>query len=377
MLSKTKKLFFTILAALAGLALLNMLAFGIEYLDYGTYWSNGQPVGLYESHSGARPRLKKGARLDGFRYSVSINAIGFRGPELQSPKPKNGFRVWCIGGSTTFDIYAPSDDKAWPAQLGQLIQEKHPELAVEVINAGIPGEIIRGSIDDVAAFAEEIQPDVIILYHGPNDMQKILSEQRMFSDQSSRGNHDKHQRHSEKTIQSQDFGLGQVLLYDIALFRVMGRWLQTGQHMQISLPDGGLNQQNQLLIQQELAHAIKISRSIGASPVAVSHALRAPPYAQGEEARKLTGEATMLLQLSPESTIRAYATYNYILQTIAQKEGLLFADVRAAVPPDQKYWGDTTHFKEPGSAIAAQRIADTILQSSLIRDWKNKRNIPE
>ncbi|MEC7986836.1 MAG: hypothetical protein VX278_16830, partial [Myxococcota bacterium] len=129
--AKLKKILFAIVATVLGLALANALAFVVEYLDYGTYWSNGQPVGLYESRSGDRPRLKRGARLHGFKYKVSINSIGFRGPELLPQKPENGFRIWCIGGSTTFDIYAPSDQKTWPAQLGTLLQKKYPSLNIE------------------------------------------------------------------------------------------------------------------------------------------------------------------------------------------------------------------------------------------------------
>jgi hypothetical protein len=38
-----------------------------------------------------------------------------RGPEIMVPKPDNGLRVWCVGGSTTFDIYAPDNASTWPA----------------------------------------------------------------------------------------------------------------------------------------------------------------------------------------------------------------------------------------------------------------------
>ena len=102
--------------------------------------------------------------------------------------------------------------------------------------------------------------------------------------------------------------------------------------------------------------------------------MRASPGARGEEARKQVGEATMLLQLSPESTIRAYATYNNIIRSLAQQKGLPFADVRSVVPSDPQYWGDATHFKEAGSTLAAQAIANVIIQNALpARDTRKQK----
>ena len=361
-MNRIKKTIFALILCALFFVLLNLLAFGIEYLDYGTYWSQGQPVGLYESRSGDRPRLKKGARLNGLKYSVSINSMGFRGAELQQPKPSNGFRIWCIGGSTTFDIYAPSDDKTWCAQLASNLQEQYPNRVVESINAGIPGEILRGSMDDVEAYAQTVQPDVVVLYHGPNDLQKIFSEQKMFAN---RQVHRPGERHSEKQMED-GFSIGKVLMYDIALFRVVGRWLQTGQHMQLTFPAGSLHVQSQRTLENELAYAVDITRKVGATPIAVSHALRADENATGEIARIQVGEATMLLQVNPESTIEAYRTYNQILKRVAQQKNVSYVDVRSAVPSDPSYWGDATHFLEPGSTITAQTIAQEIMRSRLL-----------
>ena len=52
-----------------------------------------------------------------------------------------------VGGSTTFDVFAPSDSQAWPALLGRN-GDRRPDRVVEVINAGIPGEMIAGNQED-------------------------------------------------------------------------------------------------------------------------------------------------------------------------------------------------------------------------------------
>ena len=364
-MKRIKKILFAVIFCVFFFLCLNLFAFVLEYVDYGTYWSQGQPVGLYESQSGQRPRLKKGARLNGWKYAISINSMGFRGPELINPKPINGFRIWCIGGSTTFDIYAPSDDKTWCSLLGTILQEKYPEKKIETINAGIPGEILRGSMDDVEDFAKTVQPDVVILYHGPNDLQKIVSEQRMFQQSTVRRHGEKH---SEKKIDGEaSFRIGKILMYDIALFRVFGRMLQSGQYMQLDFPQGELEIQSKRTLENELQYAIDITRKVGAKPIAVSHALRADPNASGEKARMQVGEATMLLQMDAESTIFAYQTYNQILNQVATQNLVPFVDVRAVVPSDPKYWGDATHFLEPGSTITAQTIASSMIKEGIVQ----------
>ena len=248
--------------------------------------------------------------------------------------------------------------------MATILQEKYPSRVVESINAGIPGEILRGSMDDVEAYAQSVQPDVVILYHGPNDLQKIFSEQKMFSN---RQGHQPGKRHSEKQMED-GFSIGKVLMYDIALFRVVGRWLQTGQHMQLTFPAGSLHMQSQRKLENELSYAVDVTKKIGAIPIAVSHALRAEENATGEQAHLQVGEATMLLQVNPESTIQAYRTYNQILKKVAQQKNISYVDVRSAVPSDPSYWGDATHFLEPGSTITAQKIAQEMIPTIIPRN---------
>ena len=75
----------------------------------------------------------------------------------------------------------------------------------------------------------------------------------------------------------------------------------------------------------------------------------------------------MLLQLDPESTINAYATYNSILRRVAQSQKVPFVDVRSVVPSDNQYWGDATHFLEPGSTITAKTISEAIITNGFIQ----------
>ena len=68
----------------------------------------------------------------------------------------------------------------------------------------------------------------------------------------------------------------------------------------------------------------------------------------------------LLFQQSPENSIESIDGYNQLVKETADRYGIPFADVRSAVPSEAQYWGDATHFKAPGSQLAAQKIAETM-----------------
>jgi len=99
---------------------------------------------------------------------IRINSLGFRGADFTGNKPSGGFRVICLGGSSTFGFFN-RDNFTYPAILHQLFSESINNNKVEVINAGIP----EAQSDNVLAmFKDEVlsfNPDVITLYLGVND----------------------------------------------------------------------------------------------------------------------------------------------------------------------------------------------------------------
>jgi len=62
------------------------------------------------------------------------NSLGFRGDEIQIPKPKGIFRIVLLGGSTTYTSDVPDYKKSYPYQLQTILRRQLP--SVEVVNAG-------------------------------------------------------------------------------------------------------------------------------------------------------------------------------------------------------------------------------------------------
>ncbi len=349
--STLKKAALALVVTVVALLALNGLAFLGELAAYGTWYADGQPHGLYRNAPGERPQLAPGARLNGLLYRIHVNELGFRGPAPAEPRPADAFRVWCLGGSTTFDIYAPDDETTWPALLQDRLQQGLPDRTVEVLNAGVPGEILYGSTEDLVKLGRQVRPDVVVIYHGPNDLRQVLAGPQG----------------PPADGPPPPPLLDRLNRLDPALLRVATRVLQRSSQVRVPLERRGVTLDDLRPIRERLLRLLRVARQQGATPLLATHALRAPQDATGDEARALVAETAVLLQMHPESAIAAFRTYNELVRRMAEAEGVPLADVRSAVGPERENWGDATHFRPAGSAKAAEAVARAVLERAASR----------
>ncbi len=110
------------------------------------------------------------ARLSSYEFHT--NNFGFRDEDIQIPKPKNVFRIVCLGGSTTEE--GPTEEETYPNIVEKLLAEQYNgPYKVEVINAGIPGISANKLWLRLPDFLF-MQPDLIIYCEGANDITHIL-----------------------------------------------------------------------------------------------------------------------------------------------------------------------------------------------------------
>lgn len=96
------------------------------------------------------------------------NSLGFRGPEVAVPKPAGTYRIVCLGGSTTYSNLV-GDADTYPLRLQEILRERHPELDIEVVNAGVESYTTAESINNLAFRCLDLEPDAIVVYHACND----------------------------------------------------------------------------------------------------------------------------------------------------------------------------------------------------------------
>ncbi len=98
---------------------------------------------------------------------ASFNNYGFRGPNIDLNKPKEGYRIFMIGGSTTECILI--DEKKAPHTL---LQKKLSIHKIEAFNAGKSGDITTDHVAMLSHRIIHLKPDLIILFCGVNDLFK-------------------------------------------------------------------------------------------------------------------------------------------------------------------------------------------------------------
>jgi lysophospholipase L1-like esterase len=134
-----------------------------------------QDVFTTAPNTGLRFRLKPGSHGMMMSCPISINSLGFRGPEISASK--NGiYRIVVLGESTTFGMTIEPGDEPWPERLEQIIRQRlKTRRPVQVINAGVPAYTIHDNLRRLPREILPLQPDMIISYHGANGFSLIDS----------------------------------------------------------------------------------------------------------------------------------------------------------------------------------------------------------
>lgn len=110
-------------------------------------------------------------------YHITINSLGYRGPEISLRKAAGTIRVLCLGDSNTFGVFV-QDNETFPYNLQEVFRNR--QMMVEVINGGVGGT----SIVDHLYFLKKsinLDPDVVILTFFLNDIPDLGSKEPMYA----------------------------------------------------------------------------------------------------------------------------------------------------------------------------------------------------
>lgn len=99
---------------------------------------------------------------------VATNRFGYRSADVAVPKPKNVFRILCLGGSTTYE--GRDNESTYPALLQKELRGAFPGRTIEVVNCGVEGLNSRANFLHMPAYLE-MEPDLVVGYLGINDSQ--------------------------------------------------------------------------------------------------------------------------------------------------------------------------------------------------------------
>lgn len=175
---------FTLLLLEAGLRIwLGFFSTDSQYVKYSLYtdvplekyqWSPHHYLNYYPT-----PNYRKGLTYH--------NSLGFRSQEFNPVKPDNTYRIVTIGGSTTYTVSVKDNEKTFPYLLERFLREDQGNENIEVINADVGGYNSWESLINLQFRVLDIDPDLVIVYHGTNDVHtRLVSENTYRGDNSGR-----------------------------------------------------------------------------------------------------------------------------------------------------------------------------------------------
>ena len=117
--------------------------------------------GLMDAHPTRLWGMSKGAAVPNAEGSTaSINSLGFRGPEVEEPKPEGRLRVLTTGDSSFYG-FGVNDAEVFTSVLGETMRAL--DMDVDVINTGVGGYTVAQHSLVMKESGWALDPDLLIL----------------------------------------------------------------------------------------------------------------------------------------------------------------------------------------------------------------------
>jgi lysophospholipase L1-like esterase len=126
---------------------------------------NTRPSALYVPDAALSYTLRSGYDRAAYGADVRINALGFRGPDMQAT-PSGTRRLVLLGDSIVFG-FGVEEDEVLGAQLAAALAGRGAR--VDVINLGVPGYNLAQEVGVWRRHGANLAPDLVVVVLGRND----------------------------------------------------------------------------------------------------------------------------------------------------------------------------------------------------------------
>jgi len=278
---------------------------------------------------------------------VRINSLGFRGPELDVPKPEGRVRLAFLGGSTTFCAEATSLGATWPALVTEGLARRFPGVSFDYVNGGAAGFHTAQSRLNLEHRVRPLEPDVVVVYHGTNDL-----------------TFDTRWRAEEQG------------LYDYSADRpsALSEWWLTWNLVEKNLKHlrrrGGESSAGRFELDAEACARDFRERLVGlvrsaresAPVVAVATFAHKVRRDQAPEVQREACSSSFYYMpyMQVDDLLDAFEAYNRAVAAAAEETGAVLIEGEERIPGDDVHFNDSVHLLDPGSRIMADRVLEVL-----------------
>jgi len=300
-----------------------------------------------------------------------LNSLGMRGPEVAVAKPADVIRVVTTGASETFGLYE-SPGKEYPRQLEDTLAARFarigancPPLHAEVLNAAMPGMSLPTVEQDIRLRVAPLKPDFVVIYATPPQYLYDSPPAAALPDRSSR---------------TASLPAWYALVPRFAdrlrnqFKQILPGWIQDKlrqreiKRMLATHPAGWRFDRAPVdrlaAFQADLSRSVATIRSIGATPVLMTHANRFVGADVADEKSLHLWE-----KFYPRAAGRTIVQFDSLARlatiAVAQQSDALIVDLAPALSATHAAaFADYAHFNDVGAAMTAGALGRAIAAST-------------
>lgn len=318
-----------------------------QSIKYGYAGSLDQ---IYEVDSRTGLRVPK----TGSRFGpITINSLGFRGPEIADPKRAGTVRIAFLGASTTFCAEASSNDAVWPHLVVASLRKRFTGTRFDYVNAGIPGYTVSSSTRNLELRVSPLHPDLIVIYHATNDLSGEL-----------------------RGMAARESGAASIAPPESSwLSRHSLLWNLVTKNLQLMLARSAAESESRVStrvdpealgtgFRKDLTTLVRAGKATGAKVALVTFSTQL--RARQDAAARRTAMQSALLYMPGfdfDQLLAAYRRYNVIIREVASSEAVLLVEGENEIPGDPKHFVDSVHFTDAGNSAQAARVAEALASS--------------
>jgi hypothetical protein len=298
--------------------------------------------------------------------SISLNSLGFRGAE-----PPDDFRryltIITVGGSTTY-CWMLSDEKTWPAQLGDRLGKSFE--GVWINNAGLMGNSTFAHIILLEEVVGKLHPKVLLFLVGAND----LAVGRLQSEYGSEFLKGRIIFSSLKGFVRSLSAYSEVVSLGLDLFRNLTAYRAGLIECNLDLTKAGYLNVSRQVEEQYVARStapyiqsyatrlnrlIDMSREAGSEPVLITQPLLTGPVI--DDVTK-TNLATIKVDETRNGEMwwEVLEVYNDVTRKVGRERNVLVIDLARQMPKSSRYFWDWVHYTNEGARVAADLVYSSL-----------------
>lgn len=284
--------------------------------------------------------------------TISINAQGFRGPSLAQPKAANDLRIAFIGASTTFCAEVSGDNMTWPHLVTETIQKEYSDIHVDYVNAAVPGYTVKSSLINFRRRVAALHPDVTIIYHATNDIswetRWLALEQGVYEEP----------QNEDTSWLAEHSQLWYLVMKNLRIKEAQNDAREARMRLDISGSRLGVSFRKELT--ELVNEAMKVSSMVVL--IEFSHRIR-PEQTPDQQLAAASSALYYMPFMDPQGLLEVFTRYNRIIAEVASATGAYLIENETVIPADSEHFNDSVHFRDAGSRVMAQHVAEALLHN--------------